>query len=217
MRRVVEPARATRWAGCSADVEVPRRRQFLPQELLAGGGAGKQMTLIGYQSRNHPQQVAKLGVDDTVDDRGTLPEVFDPLHREFRFTLDAAASARNAKCARFFTREQDGLSLSWRGESVWCNPPYSDIEPWIAKAVRETLAGGCHRVVFLLPNNRTEQGWWQKYVEPYRDKGLGVSTRFLRGRPRFIRPPEAQVPKKGDRPPFGLVVVIFENELGDLL
>ena len=33
----------------------------------------------------------------------TPPEVFDPLHREFGFTLDPCATAESAKCATFFT------------------------------------------------------------------------------------------------------------------
>lgn len=44
-----------------------------------------------------------------------------------RFTLDAAATAENAKCQRFFTREQDSLSLDWSGV-VWLNPPFSRSE-----------------------------------------------------------------------------------------
>lgn len=62
------------------------------------------------------------------DDRRTPSNVYDPLHAFHRFTLDVAASADNAKCARFFDEEMDGLSRSWAGETVWCNPPFSDSE-----------------------------------------------------------------------------------------
>lgn len=167
---------------------------------------------LGFHARNHPQQIAKRGgADDFTDDRGTRPEIFDPLHAEFNFTLDVAASPRNHKVPRYFTKENDGLSLPWRGERVWCNPPYSDLASWTAKAVHETSLGGCPLVVMLLPNNRCEQLFWQQYIEPRRDRGLGVSVRFLKGRPRFIYPTGHAPPKKGDRPPFGLAVVIFEG------
>lgn len=167
---------------------------------------------LGFHARNHPQQVrVHGGPDDTVDNRGTLPEIFDPINAEFKFTLDVAASDRNHKCARYFTLKDDGLSLPWRGERVWCNPPFSNLAAWAAKAHHETTLGGCPLVVMLLPNNRCEQVWWQNYVEPFRDRGLGISTRFLKGRPRFIKPPEAKMPVKGDRPPFGLTLVIFEG------
>lgn len=166
---------------------------------------------LGFQARNHPQQVRKHGVEDTVDDRGTRPEIFDPINAEFKFTLDVAASERNHKCARYFTREQDGLSLSWAAERVWCNPPFSNLAAWAAKAHCETTLGGCPLVVMLLPNNRCEQVWWQTYVEPFRDQGLGVSVRFLPGRPRFIVPENVKTPLKGDRPPFGIAIVIFHG------
>ncbi len=40
------------------------------------------------------------------------------------FTLDAAASAENAKAPKFYTEATNGLAQSWEGESVWCNHPY---------------------------------------------------------------------------------------------
>jgi hypothetical protein len=37
-------------------------------------------------------------------------------------------------------------------------------------------------IVMLLPNNRMEQGWWQRLVEPFRDRvGSPLSTRKLAG------------------------------------
>ena len=68
---------------------------------------------------------------------------FDELNKEFDFTLDPCATPQNAKCARYFTKEMDGLSQSWSGEKVFCNPPYGrDISKWCAKAYAETLSGG---------------------------------------------------------------------------
>ena len=40
---------------------------------------------------------------------------FDRLNWKYHFTLDAAATAENAKCASFFTAEDDGLSKNWGG------------------------------------------------------------------------------------------------------
>ena len=45
----------------------------------------------------------------------TPQDFFDKLNDEFHFTLDAAASPDNAKCANYFTEEQDGLVQSWGG------------------------------------------------------------------------------------------------------
>lgn len=66
-------------------------------------------------------------------DRSTPASLFDPLHAEHRFTVDAAASPANAKLPRFWTLEDDALSRSWAGERVFCNPPYSDIRAWVEK------------------------------------------------------------------------------------
>lgn len=172
---------------------------------------GPAMSLVGFSARNHPQQAVR----DKVDDRGTLPSLFCPLNDVHHFTLDAAASATNALCAKYFTRETDGLLRSWRGERVWVNPPYSRLEPWLAKAW-DAMADGCELVVMLLPANRCEQGWWQDYVEPFRDRpataGTVLTTRFLRGRSRFKMPADHRyytVKAKGDRPPFGCVLLTF--------
>jgi hypothetical protein len=35
-------------------------------------------------------------------------------------------------------------------------------------------------IVMLLPANRTEQGWWQKHIEPFRDRAMSrLTTEFL--------------------------------------
>ena len=164
-----------------------------------------------HQPRNHPLQTARrqrqnaalFGAEDTtdsVDTRVTDPKLFRILDDEFHFTVDVAANPDNAKCERFYTREDDGLIQSWAGEIVWCNPPYSEIPAWITKAVQEMTA----TIVMLLPANRTEQPWWQTYVESERDKGGRVETRFLAGRRKFYGD------GSGGSAPFGSVLVIFK-------
>lgn len=183
------------------------------------------MSLVAFRHRNHPHQLRVRGADDDIDDRRTPASIFDPLHEEHRFTLDAAASRANAKLPAFFDRRADGLAQSWEGHVVWCNPPYSNLYAWVSKARRE-ISASCLKVVLLLPANRTEQRWWQELIEPVRDRiGTGVTTRNLPGRPRFgsasnptgshIRGPE---PKRADgsrirktSSPFGVVVVVFER------
>lgn len=165
------------------------------------------MSLVGFKAQNHPQQRAK----DTVDDRAIKAEDFAPLHERFRFTIDAAASADNARLPRYWTREDDALSKSWHGERVWCNPPYSNIRPWVEHAHRQWSGEWpADLIVMLLPANRTEQAWWQDLIEPSRDGRVPDSchVEFLRGRMRFDRP-NAVIGSKGDRPPFGCCLVIW--------
>src|SRR5690349_13691917 len=124
------------------------------------------MSLAGFKASNHPQQTGKRGAVDAVDDRGTDRAFFDALSERFGgFTLDVAAARHNAKCERFYTVEDDGLTLPWRGR-VWCNPPYSNLDAWVGKAWHEWPHVGVEHIVMLLPANRTEQGWWQDRVEP---------------------------------------------------
>lgn len=168
------------------------------------------MSLVKFHARNHRQQVDRRGPDPRVDDRATTPEVFDPLHERFDFTIDVAASSHNAKLPRFFSIEEDGLRQSWEGERVWCNPPYSKIGPWLAKAWEEAERAAL--IVMLLPANRTEQTWWQEYVEPYRDRlGSRLRVEFLRGRLRFIAAGKIEV-GPNERPPFGCCLLIWQAE-----
>jgi phage N-6-adenine-methyltransferase len=109
----------------------------------------------------------------------TPPEIFDPLHAEFRFTLDPCATAESAKCALFFTEEQDGLAQDWGTHVVFMNPPYGrEIYAWTRKA-REAAARGA-LVVGLLPAS-TDLSWWHDDVVT-----VGAEVRYLRGRVRFL-------------------------------
>lgn len=78
-----------------------------------------------------------------TDEWETPQEFFDALNAEFHFTLDVCSTDQNAKCAKHYTREQDGLSQDWTGETVWCNPPYGRQMPkWIERCKRHGDAGG---------------------------------------------------------------------------
>lgn len=169
------------------------------------------MSLVNFKAGNHPQQTGKRGARDDVDDRGTDQAFFDATAERFGgFTLDVAAADHNAKCRRYFTREHDGLKQHWTGR-VWCNPPYSDCGSWVQHAWHEFRECGTELIVMLLPANRVEQGWWQDHVEPFRDRpGSPLRVEFLRGRMRFDRPGWQPGPK-GDRPPFGCCLLIWEQ------
>lgn len=166
------------------------------------------MTIAGFKAQNHPQQTAVRGSRAYVDDRATDPVLFARLDERFGFSIDVAAAAHNAKCARYLTIADDGLACDWYGERVWCNPPYSDIRPWLEKAWFE-----CDRaelIVMLLPANRTEQGWWQEFIEPYRDTGAHpLRIEFIAGRQRFVKH-DADSIGPNERPPFGVCLAIWQ-------
>lgn len=183
------------------------------------------MSMIGYRSENHPQQTAKRGALDEVDDRGTDATFFAQVSARFGgFTFDVAAAPHNAKCQYFYTRSDDGLLQPWpRGGRIWCNPPYSrvpateatearDLGSWVRKAWLEWNTSKPELIVMLVPANRVEQAWWQDWVEPFRDKADSpLRVEFLRGRLRFDQPQGWVKPVKGDRPPFGCALLIWSD------
>jgi phage N-6-adenine-methyltransferase len=102
--------------------------------------------------------------------------LFDALAREFAFTLDPCATRENAKCPRFFTREDDGLAQDWGDAVVFMNPPYGDvISRWMWKAYDSARKGAT--VVCLVPA-RTDTAWWHLYA-------MKGEVRLLRGRLKF--------------------------------
>lgn len=122
----------------------------------------------------------------------TPKNIFDDLNREFRFTLDVAATPKNTKCDFFYTKEQDGLQQLWLGK-VWCNPPYGrNIGKWVEKAYKSKAT-----IVMLLPA-RTDTKWFHDYI--YNK----AEIRFIRGRLKFGGCKNSA--------PFPSMVVIFRND-----
>lgn len=108
------------------------------------------------------------------DEYQTPRDLFDFLDKRFRFTLDPCTTSDNPLRTRYFlTIYEDGLLSSWGYDSsVFMNPPYSNVEPWVEKAYMSSL-DGC-LVVGLLRNDPSTQ-WWQKWV---RDKALVIDVPY---------------------------------------
>ena len=124
------------------------------------------------------------------------PQAFyDQLNQEFGFTLDPCALPDNAKCAKFFTPEDDGLAQDWSGERVFCNPPYGrKIAAWVKKCHDEAQKGAL--VVMLIPA-RTDTSYFHDYI--YHK----AEIRFIRGRLKFGNAEQGA--------PFPSMVVIYGN------
>jgi phage N-6-adenine-methyltransferase len=76
-----------------------------------------------------------------TDEWATPPETFKELDREFGFDLDVCATHENAKCDRYFTRDDNGLAQPWAGV-CWMNPLYGrEIGQWMRKAKASADAG----------------------------------------------------------------------------
>jgi hypothetical protein len=71
----------------------------------------------------------------------TPPALFAALDQEFHFTADVAALPDNAKCACFYTPEQDSIQQPWEG-GCWMNPPYGPLlRQWVRKAYESAQTG----------------------------------------------------------------------------
>jgi phage N-6-adenine-methyltransferase len=119
---------------------------------------------------------------------GTPPEVVDALARRHAggaFDLDVCASPWNAKCAEYFDRGQNGLTMPWHG-FAFCNPPFSRIPKWVTRAIRAIHGGRdadqrAEGALLLLPA-RTDMDW---FVELSR----AAVIEPVIGRIPFIPPP----------------------------
>lgn len=114
------------------------------------------------------------------DEWETPQELYDKLNAEFHFTLDPASQPYNAKCNKSYTVLEDGLSMDWSGNTVFCNPPYGrSIGKWVKKCWDESAKHGV-TVVMLIPS-RTDTGWFHRYI-----LGKASEIRFIEGRLKFI-------------------------------
>lgn len=129
-----------------------------------------------------------------TDDWYTPQDFYDEWDEKFNFTLDVCASKENAKCGKFFTKEQDGLSQKWEGV-CWMNPPYGrEIGKWMEKAYQSSLEGAT--VVCLVPS-RTDTRWWHDYA-------MKGDITFIKGRLRFGGAKNSA--------PFPSAVVVFNGK-----
>lgn len=165
---------------------------------------------------------AVLHPEEDPDERYTPWTFFIPLDQEFNFTVDACATQESRKAPVFWTKEQNGLAQSWKGARVWCNPPYSDIRPWVEKAWQAEA----ELVVMLVPA-WTDRQWWHELVEPFRDRDgiyfapfkpagdpfsrcATLSTRFVPGRVKFGFPGNPNGVGI-DQPPFWSCLLIWRS------
>lgn len=132
-----------------------------------------------------------------TDNWATPQDFFDKLNAEFHFDLDVCADEINHKCDKYYTKEQDGLTMPWKG-IVWCNPPYGrEIGQWVRRALFASIGGAT--VVMLIPA-RTDTKWFHDYIY----KRDNVEIRFVRGRLKFGNSKNSA--------PFPSMVVIFNPQ-----
>jgi len=136
----------------------------------------------------------------TKDDWETPQDLYDKLHSQWKFTLDPCCCSHSQKCKEGFPFDYgfDGLKESWRGHTVYMNPPYGrEIGKWIEKAYNESKDKNTV-VVALLPS-RTDTRWFHNYIYNRHE------ITFIKGRLKF------QGAKHNA--PFPSMIVVFKARL----
>lgn len=106
------------------------------------------------------------------DKRQTPKDVFYRASQLIRtpFIHDVCAESHTAKCASFWTKEDDAFSKDWLEpfvgasltSALWMNPPFSKPKPWLQRAYETAVRGGI--VVALVPDDRSTE-WYREWVE----------------------------------------------------
>ena len=122
------------------------------------------------------------------------PKEFQRWHRFYRFTVDACTDAlgRNAQLAKYWT---DCLREDWRGQVVWCNPPFTAkdglrIVEVLEKFERARLENPNTAACFILPYFQGAE--WEEKLQSMRD--VECVYTYATGTPLFYA-------KDGGRPP----------------
>lgn len=80
----------------------------------------------------------------STDNWATPQSVFGALNKTFHFTLDVCASEDNHKCARYFTKEQDGLKQDWGGGDYMVQPSIWQRDYQMGGAMRKARRSGSY-------------------------------------------------------------------------
>lgn len=144
---------------------------------------------MGYLGSLTPESVRDLW--------RTPKEVFDFYNRRFDFTGDVASSCENALVETFYTIEDDSLTQRWFARN-WCNPPFSDVTPFVQKAIDEMENDKV--TVMLLPAD-TSVKWFRLAFEHC------TECHFISGRLSFINELTGKAQGGNNK---GTVVFVFD-------
>ena len=112
----------------------------------------------------------------------TPPFLFNWLNSHYQFDVDLCASDDHHLTPDYYSLENSCLDRDWLydGHNIgFCNPPYSNIDPFMEKAIEEADKGFI--TVFLIPDFNGEKrfDWVAEHA---------TTVIHLIGRVSFIRP-----------------------------
>ena len=126
----------------------------------------------------------------------TPDEIFIPLHKEFNFDMDLAASHINHKLSLYWTKEDNMFTKKITGVN-WLNPEFFTVGKFI-KYVYSNLGDA---IVVSLIMVKSNTNWWRDCVMKAKE------VRFINQKVQF------KGTKQGLR--FPMCVVIFQKHKGE--
>lgn len=127
--------------------------------------------------------------------------IFDYYNERFNFNMDVACSDENKLVSEdWLTEDDDALAYytDWNSRN-FCNPPYSDIAPWVQKAITQSRIAN-RLTVMLIPAD-TSVKWFKLAYENC------TECHLISGRVSFVNA-DTQKPVNGNNK--GSVVFIFD-------
>lgn len=143
--------------------------------------------------------------------------VFHWLNLRFKFDIDGCANGDNALVKLYFgdggladdflNFNLDALKGGLSRASIFVNPPYSNVTPFIKRA--KVLCNDGHLVVMLLNNDKSTR-WYQNHIHGVANEVIDI----VGGRIAFIHPVTKQEIKGNSK---GQMIVVFDPATQDFV
>lgn len=105
------------------------------------------------QLHQRPRSEASLS-----DEYETPNEIFEFLCKKYKIfpELDVCAEYGMNKCAKFYSKQENGLNGWWKYDS-WCNPPQTECKNFVLKADQEWFENNINILMIVPANVLTSQ------------------------------------------------------------
>ncbi|MEG9482785.1 DNA N-6-adenine-methyltransferase [Mannheimia sp. HC-2023] len=143
--------------------------------------------------------------------------VFRWLGIRYLFDIDGCANTENHLLPKwigeggfadnFLELDIELFTQNFEHSSIFINPPYSNVKPFIQQAKR--LRDNGHLVVMLLNNDKSTQ-WYQNHIHNVANEVIDI----IGGRISFIHPITGQEIKGNSK---GQMVVVFDPTMEDFV
>jgi site-specific DNA-methyltransferase (adenine-specific) len=133
----------------------------------------------------------------------TPQDLYEKIDAIFNFRLDPCATEQTAKCAIYFTKEENGLIQDWSSVgNAFVNPPYGrELPHWMKKCWEESQK--CITIVMLIPA-RVDTRYWHDYAFKY-----AKCICFIKGRIAFEKSEFSSKRNSLVSAPFPSALVVF--------